>query len=276
MTTQLASSIKGDRALHAGDEDKLGFRDVAARIALSLVDHASDNGLVVGIEGTWGSGKSSLVYLIEEELCKLPDEQRPTVINFRPWLIGNRDALIRSLFSELSKQLDQIALSGGDAKRISVTKAKEAGKALRKFAQGISKAGAAVEFVGELSGVKPLSLIGKIFSILGKSTEGESVEPQLSDLKESLINALKLLGHRFIIIIDDVDRLEPAEVIEVLRLTRSVADFPNVVYLMCYDSKILWHSIEQAAKVESGQAYLEKIVQLTVMVPQPEPLQLRQ
>lgn len=276
MTEQSNSSIKGDRALSAGDEDKLGFRDVAARIALSLVDHASDNGLVIGVEGAWGSGKSSLVYLIEDELRKLPDGQRPTVINFRPWLIGNRDALIRSLFSELSNKLDEIALKAGDATSISVTKAKEAAQALRKFAQRIGKAGAVVEFAGDISGLKPLQWLGRGFAGFGKSAEGDSVEPQLSDLKAKLIKALELLGHRFIITIDDVDRLEPKEVLEVLRLTRSVADFPNVVYLMCYDSGIISHSIKEAAKVESGRAYLEKIVQLTVMVPQPEPFQLRQ
>jgi hypothetical protein len=73
-----------------------------------------------------------------------------------------------------------------------------------------------------------------------------------------------------------VDRLEPAEVIEILRLVRSVVDLPNVIYLLCYDSDTLAHSIERAASVKSGHSYLEKIAQLTVMVPKPEPLQLRQ
>ena len=94
--------------------------------------------------------------------------------------------------------------------------------------------------------------------------------PQLSELKDKLARSLRELGHRFIITIDDVDRLEPAEVIEILRLVRSVVDLPNVIYLLCYESGILAHSIEKAAGVESGQSYLEKIVQLTVMVPKPE------
>ena len=44
-------SIKGDRALGSGDEDKLGFREVARRIATSLVDRPSEDGLVIGVEG---------------------------------------------------------------------------------------------------------------------------------------------------------------------------------------------------------------------------------
>nr|WP_274380632.1 P-loop NTPase fold protein [Oleomonas cavernae] len=104
----------------------------------------------------------------------------------------------------------------------------------------------------------------------------KSAPPQLSELKDKLVRSLRDLGHRFVITIDDVDRLEPGEVIEILRLVRSVVDLPDVVYLLCYDSDILAHSIKKATGVKSGQSYLEKIVQLTVMVPRPEPLQLRQ
>jgi predicted KAP-like P-loop ATPase len=267
--------VKGDRALSSGDEDKLGFREVARRIATSLVDRASEDGLVVGVEGAWGSGKSSLLFLVRDELGKLANDQRPSVINFRPWLIGNRDALITSLFRELSQQLDQVALQAGDATRISVSKAKDAGEALRSFMNGLGKAGAAIEFLGKASGVGLVEMAGTGVKAFGEATSDRPI-PQLSELKDKLVGSLRDLGHRFIVAIDDVDRLEPTEVLEVLRLVRSVVDLPNVIYLLCYDREILAHSIEKAASVKNGQSYLEKIVQLTVMVPKPEPLQLRQ
>jgi hypothetical protein len=269
-------SIKGDRALTSGDEDKLGFREVAKRIATSLVDRASEDGLVIGVEGAWGSGKSSLLFLIRDELGNLPQDRQPTVINFRPWLIGNRDALITGLFGELSAQLDQVALDAGDATRVSVAQAKKAGEALRRFMSALGKTGAAIEVVGEASGLGPLKWFGKGVKATGEFAGNKPSPPQLSGLKDTLAKSLRDLGHRFIITIDDVDRLEPAEVIEILRLVRSVVDLPNVTYVLCYDSAILAHSVEKAAGVKSGHSYLEKIVQLTVMVPKPEPLQLRQ
>jgi predicted KAP-like P-loop ATPase len=269
-------SVRGDRALSFGDRDKLGFRDVAKRIASSLVDRASEDGLVIGIEGAWGSGKSSLLFLIRDELGKLPEDREPTVINFRPWLIGNREALITGLFGELSRQLDQVALNAGDATRISVAKAKKAAEALRSFMSGLSKAGSAIEVAGEASGFGPARWGGKVLKAVGEMARPKPVPPQLSELKEKLVGSLRDLDHRFVITIDDVDRLEPAEVIEILRLVRSVIDLPNVLYLLCYDNDILAHSIEKAAGVKSGRSYLEKIIQLTVMVPKPEPFQLRQ
>lgn len=269
-------SVRGDRALSSGNEDKLGFREVARRVAISLVDHASEDGLVIGVDGAWGSGKSSLLFLVCDELGTLLKDRKLTVINFRPWLIGNRDALVTSLFGELSSQLDQVALEAGDATRISVAKAKEAGEALRSFMGGLSRAGSAIEFAGDTSGWGPIKWLGTAVKAVGEMAGKKPAPPQLSELKDKLVRSLRELGHRFIITIDDVDRLEPAEVIEILRLVRSVADLPNVIYLLCYDNDILAHSIEKAAGVKSGHSYLEKIVQLTVMVPKPEEMQLRQ
>jgi predicted KAP-like P-loop ATPase len=269
-------SVKGDRALSSGNEDKLGFREVAKRIVTSLVDHASEDGLVIGIEGVWGSGKSSLLFLIRDELRKLPRDRELTVVDFRPWLIGNRDALITSLFGELTKQVDQVAVNAGDRTRMAVAKARAAGKALRQFTRALSKAGSAIEVAGDASGFGPVKWVGKGVKAVGEFVGKEPAPTALSDLKDELAGSLRELRHRFIITIDDVDRLEPAEVIEVLRLVRSVIDLPNVIYLLCYDSDTLAHSIKKAARVKNGHSYLEKIVQLRVMVPQPEPLQLRQ
>lgn len=275
MTETHYLPIIGDRALSSSDEDRLGFREIAKCIALSLVDRASAGGLVVGLEGAWGSGKSSLLCLIDDQLKNLQDHQRPTVINFRPWLIGNRDALIAALFGELSSELDRIALQQGDATPISISKAKAAGDALKQFVNGISKFGPAIEFVGDASGMGALRMAGQGISALAGLGEESSTAPQLSELKDKLAATLRELDHRIIVTIDDVDRLEPSEAIEILRLVRSVVDLPNVIYLLCYDSNVLAHSIEQATRVECGKAYLEKIVQLTVMVPQPEPFRLR-
>ena len=276
MAGHQINSVKGDRALRSGDEDRLGFREVANLIASSLVHGASEDGLVVGIDGEWGSGKSSLMFLIGDELKKLPEDQQPTIINFQPWLIGNRDALITILFDELSKQIDQIARDSGGTTQIPAAKAKEAKEALRSFIRGLSKTGSAIEVVGEASGIGPVKWFGKFLKATGGLWGRKSAPPQLSDLKDRLVRSLRDLGHRFVITIDDVDRLEPSEVMEILRLVRSVVDLPNVVYLLCYDNGILAHSIERAADVMDGQSYLKKIVQLTVMVPKPEPLQLRQ
>jgi hypothetical protein len=269
-----APRLTGDRAIKDRSEDRLGYRPVATRIAASLIEHASENGLVVGIEGPWGSGKSSLLFLVEDELKAAGEDLRPTVINFRPWLIRERDSLLPALFREITLAIDGIYQSRGDATRASLTKAKDAALAARRFAKAIGRAGDLVQLAGDFSALPPVKWGGKALKAGGEFFgKTEPVSPSTS--KDKLVSALRELGQTIVVTIDDVDRLEPREAFEVLRLVRSVADFPNVIYLLCYDSKILAESVQKIAGVEDGQHFLEKIVQLTVIVPTPEPFQLR-
>ncbi len=96
----------------------------------------------------------------------------------------------------------------------------------------------------------------------------------LSKLKDCLTDDLRQLSRRIVVFIDDVDRLDPGEVMEILRLVRAVADFPNVVYVLAYDRNNVARAVRRAIRMD-GYAYLEKIVQATVPVPAPEAFDLR-
>ena len=56
----------------------------------------------------------------------------------------------------------------------------------------------------------------------------------------------------FIVLLDDLDRLEPAQAVEVIRLVKSVADFPRFRYLLCYDKAVLSQAISQGLGVAEG------------------------
>lgn len=272
--TNERDQVTGEHALRDGENDRLGFRNVAERIATSIVDRASVDGLVIGLEGQWGAGKSSLLHLIRRSLDQIPEEERPTVINFRPWLVGDRDALLTALLSELADKISHVSFAKGNKKTIRSQRAQKAADAIRVFARALGKTGGIVETAGEYWA--PLKLFGKALTLFGKAAEKEKIPNDLSTLKMKITSLLKDINHRFIVTIDDVDRLEPSEAIEVLRLVRSVADFPNLIYILCYDTERLAEAIQKGANVEDGNFYLEKIVQLTVMVPKPEAYELRQ
>ena len=267
--------LRGDQPLGPDEADAVGLREVAARVAEALVGLRTDASLVIGLEGRWGSGKSSLLSEIEQALSSHRAARPHSVVHFRPWLVGNRDALLAALFDDLSTAIAGVEAANGNATRVTLAQAKRAGKAARKFAAALGRAGGAVEVLGEASAVVTIKWIGQGMKAAGQCLGREPDTKSLDQLKARLIDALKALDHRIIITIDDIDRLEPAEILEVLRLVRSVGDLPNVLYLLCYDGDILAHGIKQAAAVADGQAYLEKIVQLTIPVPRPETFQLR-
>lgn len=75
-------------------------------------------------------------------------------------------------------------------------------------------------------------------------------------------------GRRVVVIVDDIDRLEPEKIRLLFRLIRLNADFQNTTYLLAFDRIVA----ERALTEEGfpGRAYLEKIVQVSYDLPQTE------
>lgn len=265
--------LDGDRPLANRTEDRLGFADMAMALARSIIAQTPTSGLVIGLEGAWGSGKSSLLNLTLDGLKELGTGGSVKVLEFRPWLIGNRDRLLGSLFADLARVIDEIQADRGDLTGKSTAKATEVAESVRQFASRLTGAGQLISAVGVV--IPGAQLAGQIVEGAGKAAGSANFDKPLAQVKAKVGKDLAELGVPIVVTIDDVDRLEPAEVVELLRLVRSVADLPNVIYLLCYDHDVLARAIEKAASVTDGSAFLEKIVQVLVQAPKPEPYDLR-
>jgi hypothetical protein len=245
---------------------------MATRLAEALSTGTAADGLVIGVVGQWGSGKTSLLNLTRGAIAAKDEDDQPQVIEFKPWLVGDRDILLQSLFVELATGLDQIERKAGDSTNFTLSKAKTAGGAVRDFASNLGGIGSAAKAVGVV--VPWAGVVGAFVSGAAKAAGGTKT-PSLAGLKRKVSKRLRRLPRPLIVVVDDLDRLEPNEIVEVLRLVRSVADFPNVIYVLGYDQEIVAHAVQSAARVDDGHAYMEKIVQITVPVPIPEAFELR-
>ncbi|MDE0304380.1 MAG: P-loop NTPase fold protein, partial [Albidovulum sp.] len=92
-------------------------------------------------------------------------------------------------------------------------------------------------------------------------------------LQDKVVRALKNSCGRFLVIIDDIDRLSPDEALVIFRLVKSVGRLPNVIYLLAYDRITTEKAVEQRYPSE-GSHYLEKIVQAGFDLPEPSQFQL--
>jgi hypothetical protein len=70
-----------------------------------------------------------------------------------------------------------------------------------------------------------------------------------------------------LVVIDDLDRLTPSELLEMLQLVKANGDFPNLVYLLVCDREIVEGHISEEMKAPEGRDYLEKIAQVAFDVP---------
>lgn len=274
MTTALDS----DRALENEAKDQFGFVGMAKRLTPSIVKASKGDGMVIGLEGKWGSGKTSLLNFLRAELEVARGEGVYT-ITVAPWLNGDTSSLVSSLLAPiaaiLKKREEEIAAEGGEQASAAKERIAEFGQLLSAYVPKTARGLASVAKVAE-----PFIPGGK--AVGGVLDAGANIVEQMlpseltpSELKQKLTQKIQELDVSFIVILDDLDRLEPEQAVEVVRLVRSVADFPKVAYLMCYDRDVLAQALKTGLKVEDGDLFLQKIVQLTFNIPLPEPFDLR-
>jgi predicted KAP-like P-loop ATPase len=184
---------------------------------------------------------------------------RSIVIRFSPWLIAGRAELAQALFSEMARALG--AALGKDVKRAFA----DVLKRLSEFAPIV---GAAID-VTTAGSVGRLITVGSSWS--GKVATAMASDRTLDDLRERLRAVLRELDdRRVLVVVDDLDRLMPAEALVMVSLIKSLGDLPNVIYLLSYEEEKLTQLLDIAIKPnggEYGSEYLEKIVQYPVHLP---------
>src|SRR5690606_14816063 len=96
------ASLRGDRPITKPEQDILGFGPFAEHVASAIVQRATTPGLVIGIHGRWGTGKTSALNLIVHHVERLHGKRSLKVLRFNPWWFSsNPDALLTSFFDEI-------------------------------------------------------------------------------------------------------------------------------------------------------------------------------
>jgi len=89
--------------------------------------------------------------------------------------------------------------------------------------------------------------------------------------REELLDALKDTRVPIVVLIDELDRVEDAEIRAVAQLVRAVADFSSISYVIAYDHDRVVQALgaggDVPTRTERGRAYLEKIVQFQISLP---------
>ncbi|GEO96896.1 KAP family P-loop NTPase fold protein [Kocuria turfanensis] len=238
-----------DNPINEKNEDLLSRADTAAQFARQVLKHDASQGLVVGVLGPWGSGKTSFLNLARPQL----EKAGAALLDFNPWMFSGADQLVDSFFVELAAQL--------------------------KLKAGLPAIGKLVEEYGEVfSGLGWVPVVGTWFerskvatTLVGRLMQWreEGVEQRQDRLRKALLELEKPI----IVFLDDIDRLSSVEIRDVFKLVRLTASFPNVTYIVAFDRT----RVEYALSEENlrGRDYLEKILQLAVDLPAVPPELLR-
>lgn len=249
-----------DQPIESPNEDRFGVDPFARALAASVRKMQSPHGAVIGLNGPWGSGKSSAVNLCKYHLAEAVKASELVIIDFACWWFRGEDALALAFFRELYAGLGP---SLGDKVK----------KKLPKLGARMLRAGALVGKVAEAAGAVVAGGIAEkgMEWLAGLIEQDESVEVLHAELSKALREQKK----RFLIVIDDIDRLSPDEALLIFRLVKSVGRLPNVMYLLVYDRPLAERIVSERYPSE-GPHYLEKIVQAAFELPDPSALDVQQ
>jgi len=291
---QPTDGIGADAPILTASEDRLGRANYVGRIVSELSSSNSRDGKVFAIRGGWGFGKSSLKNLI---IKRLNDAKNKSAnwLDFNPWQWGDSDAIARALFFQIADRL------GGKYSKKELARA----EALRRYGEiftgaskPLKKAGSSDHFISTLlanaSVVAVASaigfnlstlakawsvvaaivaavlavlsagafLLGRALSFFGRDHSGEP----LDKVRETLKARLSELDQPLVIFVDDIDRLEPNQIIALLRQVKANANLPNIVFVLLFQPSIVEQALNPIA-AGNGHAFLEKIVQANFDLP---------
>lgn len=272
------SELEADKPIMSHDEDLYHWGAYTDNLAQALRQCSFDEGLVIGIEGPWGSGKTSLKNLLIEKLnpedpAKQQTESGKTarqqdnpedstepvpVVEFEPWMYSGSGRLVSLLFKQIS-----LSLSGWPNTARNV-----AAHGSKRMAQ-VTEAASLAAGVVSLKAADSLRSIAKGFEEVGEVLEpdGHDID-KLSGRRRQLIEQLEQSQTRIIVFIDDLDRLMDDEVVDMLRAVKAVGDLPHVTYVLLYDRTVIAKALDKSCH-DKGAEYLEKIIQVPVGLPKP-------
>lgn len=250
------AAIGLDRPLQAGtaiEHDKLDRRGFAQSAVAALRQVTATSGFVLSIEGAWGSGKTSTLAMIEELLGQPNEGKSPLIVHFNPWLVGERDALLRLFLGKIA----------------AAVKLPDHAKNGQKVAKEIKAYSKAFDVAKLIPGAEPwASIVKAVVTSVGDATGSISDHkaPDIERQKSKVEDALRNFPRPIIVFIDDVDRLFPLEVFEMIRIIKAVGDLPNIGYVIAWDPVYISRALKRAS-VPHSDVYLDKIVQIRLPLP---------
>ncbi len=246
-----------DSAITRPEQDRYGFDPFARALARGVAGMAAPEGMVLALAGPWGSGKSGVVNLVMHHLQPEIDAERLHLVRFSPWWFDGREALARGFFESLQAAL-------GDTLR---NKAKKvATEAVNAIYQRVKPVKPFLAIGGNVAaGVPAGTATAAVIDLaLDKLNTKRPVEREY----DRLAKVLRDQPRRFLVLIDDIDRLDAEDATLVFRLVKSVGRLPNVIYMLAFDRFVAEQHLGQRFG-EAASRYLDKIVQVSYELPIP-------
>jgi len=277
-------------------QDLLNFK-VVADTAAQIIKDGNGQPISIGVSGSWGVGKSSLVKMIGESIKNLDGGTNYIFIDFNAWLYQGYDDARMAL---LQKVADRI-MEESEARKTCVDKAKDfikrinwlrTAKFIAPVASGIitgaAVAGPVGSFIGAVSGLfgqsgmpsheditkikDSYTQIAPDIQKLLNEKEEKSVPKEIAALRLLFQELLEQLGLTLIVLVDDLDRCLPNTAISTLEAMRLLLFIPQTAFIIAADEQMIRNAVRSHfgnIDLSDGlvTSYFDKLIQIPIRVP---------
>lgn len=253
----------------------------------SIVNNVSLLPCSIGVFGDWGSGKSSLMRMVEETYT---EDQDVLIINFNGWLFEGYEDTKTVLMGRIVNEIIKKRKPQERALKIAAKLLKKID--LLKIGQSAVKHGAGFMLMGPAG--LALTTTSDILTKLANADyedyikkQNENTDPDeilKNDIQgfhlafEELIKETNL--KKIVVLIDDLDRCAPDTVIGTLEAIKLFLFAKNTAFIIGADERLIKHAVRRrfpeipGDNTEVGRDYLEKLIQYPIRIPPLSDLEL--
>lgn len=215
------------------DKDLFDREGTAEQLASIICNSSSERAIAISIIGNWGIGKTAFMKMVKMHLI---DDCNNEILEFNPWKVADTKKNIETFFESLAFILGKYDLS--------------ARSQLRKYSSILTE-------------IEDESWYSKIPKAIARQFNEVDINEQYNNINSAIIST----GKRFIVFVDDLDRITGSEIIQILKLIRNVANFGNLFFIVGVDIEYVTISLQKTNDISSESKYLEKIFQHQVILP---------
>lgn len=270
--------------------------------SINIIENKELIPCTIGFFGDWGSGKSSLIRMVED---RYKDEKGVLTIKFNGWLFeGYEDAksvLMRTILEQIAKNKTLSAKAKELLKRLfkqidwmKIAKSAAGHGAAYLLTGGIGNIALGIkDFIDFSSGniKEHAAKLAENFSDgnydafidkISKSDNGEKTfQTGIREFHQDFDSLLKETKiERLVVFIDDLDRCTPDTVISTLEAIKLFLFVPNSIFVICADERLIKYAVRkrfpeiQGVNAEVGRDYLEKLIQHPIRIPAMDNLEM--
>lgn len=248
-------SGKADKPIYMDEQDDFEMNPYVAGLGDFTLECQTP--LTIAVQGDWGSGKTSIMYLLQNYL---KNTGKVETIWFNTWQFSQfkMDAhisitFLQHLIKEFEKKIERTSVH-----------VDELGKKLLDFTKGIAT-GFISDKLGEDAANKAKEIVG-----MEKKQDMVDVLIELKENFQKLVDAVTEGDKRVVIFVDDLDRLQPIHAIELLEVLKNFVDCENCIFVLAIDTSVVFQGIREKygdISQEKAQNFFDKMIQLPFNMP---------